>query len=123
MICIPNLHAFCKRQLSIPNRVLNIAMPEVRLQRPCIVSSVGQCGAAGMPEHVRVRLEGQLGMMAVSFRHPSYAKPRLGCFQSEGSVLDSPGRREFIALIGGFLVPTAVNSRYPAGFKPLDRFS
>ena len=32
-------------------------MPKVRLQRPRVVASVGQCVAAGVPEHVRMWLE------------------------------------------------------------------
>jgi hypothetical protein len=40
--------------------VLNIFVPKVRLQRSDIVASVGQRVAAGMPEHVWMRLEAEL---------------------------------------------------------------
>ena len=38
-----------RRQLSVSHGVLNIFVPEVRLQRPRIVASVGERIAAGMP--------------------------------------------------------------------------
>jgi hypothetical protein len=41
---------------SVPNRVLNVFVSEVRLQRPRVVASVGECVATGMPQHVRMRL-------------------------------------------------------------------
>jgi hypothetical protein len=37
--------------------MLNVAVAEVSLKRPCIVPSIGKRKAAGMPEHVRVCLE------------------------------------------------------------------
>jgi hypothetical protein len=56
---------------------------EVRLKRPCIVSSVGQCVAAGVPEHVRVCLEGQLGHLSGSFDHSGEAGVVKGAPRSE----------------------------------------
>jgi hypothetical protein len=53
--------------------VLDIAVPEVRLKRPRVVPPVGQGMAAGVPEHVRVRLEAELGGMPA--RSTMRAKP------------------------------------------------
>ena len=44
--------------------MLDIAMSEVGLQRPRVVPLVCQRVAAGVPEHVRVRLERQLHLRA-----------------------------------------------------------
>ena len=48
-------------QLRVSHRVLNVAVPKVRWQRPRVVSLVGQRKPTGMPQHVWVRLEGELG--------------------------------------------------------------
>jgi hypothetical protein len=45
-------------------------MPKVDLQGAGIVPSVGKGIAAGVPEHARLRLEGQLGHFSSSFDHP-----------------------------------------------------
>ena len=50
--------------LRIPHRVLDIAMPKVRLQSPGIVASIGQRKVAGMPEHMRMRSEQWLELIA-----------------------------------------------------------
>jgi hypothetical protein len=39
------------------------------LQRPCVVPLVGQCIAAGVPEHVRVSLESQFGLLSRPLDH------------------------------------------------------
>jgi hypothetical protein len=41
-------------QFRVPDRVLNVFVAQVGLQRPCVVPSVRQCVAAGVPKHVRV---------------------------------------------------------------------
>jgi hypothetical protein len=46
-----------RRQGGIARRVLDIAMPEVRLDRAGIVAVVGELVAAGVAEHVGVRLD------------------------------------------------------------------
>ena len=46
-----------RRQLCVPDRVLDIAMSEIRLQRPSIVSLVRQCIAASVSQHVGMSLE------------------------------------------------------------------
>jgi len=47
--------------------MLNVAVAEVGLQGAGIVALVGQGIAAGVPKHVRVRLEGQIGLPASPF--------------------------------------------------------
>jgi hypothetical protein len=42
-------------QSGIARRVLNVAMPEIRLDRACVVSIVGELIAAGMAQHVGMR--------------------------------------------------------------------
>ena len=50
-----------RRQLSVADGVLDVAVAKISLQRPRIVPLVGERVAACVPEHVRVRLEGKLG--------------------------------------------------------------
>jgi hypothetical protein len=44
-----------RRQRGIARRILNIAMPEIRLDRPRVVAIVGQLVAAGVAQHVGMR--------------------------------------------------------------------
>jgi hypothetical protein len=37
--------------------MLNVPVSKIRLESPRIMASIGQGEAAGMPEHVRMRLE------------------------------------------------------------------
>ena len=53
--------------------VLDIAMPEIGLQRPRIMPSVRQSKTASMSQHMRVRLEWQLGHPSCAFEHPGEA--------------------------------------------------
>jgi hypothetical protein len=50
-----------RRQGGIARRVLNIAMPEIGLDRTGVVAIVGELVAAGMTEHAGVRLDAQIG--------------------------------------------------------------
>lgn len=52
------------RHLGVPNRVRDVLVPEVVLQRPRVVPVVGELEPAGMAKHVRVSREGQLGHLA-----------------------------------------------------------
>jgi len=45
-------------------------MPEVGLQRPRVVSFVCKRVTTSMPQHMRVRLERELGLLARSLDHP-----------------------------------------------------
>ena len=62
-----------RRQFGVAHRVLDIAVPEVGLQRARVVPLVGQGVAAGVPEHVRVRLEAELGLDPRSLDHAGEA--------------------------------------------------
>jgi hypothetical protein len=44
-------------QLGISDRVLDVLVPEIGLQRSGVVAVIRHLVAAGMPEHVRVRLK------------------------------------------------------------------
>jgi hypothetical protein len=50
-------------------------MTEVALDRPCVLSGIGQLVAGGMTDHVSVNLEGQLGLLARPLHHPVEAVP------------------------------------------------
>jgi hypothetical protein len=52
-----------RRQLCVPNGVLNIAISEVRLQGAGVMAGVCE-GETGMAQHVRVRLEIEAGFRA-----------------------------------------------------------
>src|SRR3954463_352304 len=54
-------HAQVKQGLSVPCRVLNMAMAKPLLDCPRVVSIVGQLKAAGVAQHVRVYRAGELG--------------------------------------------------------------
>jgi hypothetical protein len=45
-----------RRQLGVSNGVLDILVPEISLQRPCVVPFIRERVSAGVTEHVRVRL-------------------------------------------------------------------
>ena len=62
-----------RRQLCVPHCVLNVAVAEVGLQGAGVVTLVGQGITASVPEHLRVRLEGQLGLPARPFDHAGEA--------------------------------------------------
>ena len=51
-----------RRQLSVADGVLNVAVAEISLQRSRVVSLVRQRVPTGVPQHVRVRLKGELGL-------------------------------------------------------------
>src|SRR5664279_6369105 len=59
--------------------MLNVAVAEVSLQGPRIMPHVRQSVAAGVAEHVRVRLEGQLGLPARAFDHAGEASRTKRC--------------------------------------------
>ena len=59
--------------------MLNVAVAEIGLQRPRVVSLVGERVAASVPEHVRVRLEGKLGLDPCSLDHAGEPGGAEGC--------------------------------------------
>ena len=59
--------------------MLNVPVAEIGLQGARIVALVSQRVAAGVPQHVRVRLEPQLGLSARTFHHAGKACRAEGC--------------------------------------------
>jgi len=51
-----------RRQLGIAHRMLDVPMPQVSLESSGIMPFVGQREPAGVPQHVRMSLEAQLGL-------------------------------------------------------------
>src|SRR6516165_10379798 len=51
-------------QLGVSDCVLDVAMAEPSLQRPCVVPCIGQGEAAAVAQHVREDLEGHAGAPA-----------------------------------------------------------
>ena len=49
--------------------MLDVLVPEVSLQCPRVVASVGQCVAAGMSKHVWMGFEAELGPLACSLHY------------------------------------------------------
>src|SRR5262245_43561519 len=54
----------------VPDRVLNVLVPEVVLQRPRVVAIVGELVSTGMAKHVRVDREWHLGGLAEALNEP-----------------------------------------------------
>jgi hypothetical protein len=78
-----NLVALSARRSSpegdgVPNRVLIVAMSEVRLQGAGVVAGIGEGEAAGMTQHVRLRLEIESGFHARPLDHLGEAGSREG---------------------------------------------
>jgi hypothetical protein len=82
-ICIPSVPPKILEtrwaQFSVPHRMLNVAVAEISLQRPRVVAFVGQRVAASGPEHMRVRLEGELCLPACTLDHPGKPGGAKGC--------------------------------------------
>ena len=85
-----------RRQRRIAGRVLDIAMPEVRLQRPGIDAIVGELEAAGVAQHVGVRLDPELGDDGCSFDHAIKPRRRQRCLALRDKY---KGRRRAVALV------------------------
>ena len=86
--------------------MLNVAVAEVGLQGAGVVPLVGQGITAGVPKHVRVRLEGQLGLPARPFDHAGEASGAERCpaFRGEHEgrlgfllALKPPQRPQFVS--------------------------
>jgi hypothetical protein len=65
-----------RRQSGIARRILNIAMPEIGLDRPRVVAIVGELIATGMAQHVGVRLDAQVGRVGCTLDHAGEARRR-----------------------------------------------
>src|SRR5262245_60489826 len=52
------------RHFGVAHRVLDVLVPEVVLQSPCVVAIIGELEPTGMAKHVRVDRERHLGNLA-----------------------------------------------------------
>jgi len=86
--------------------MLNVAVTEVGLQGAGVVALVGQRVATGVSQHVRVRLERQLGLPARPFDHAGEASrtKRSPAFRGEHEgqlgfllALKPPQRPQFVS--------------------------
>src|SRR5262245_8258476 len=57
----PEVFEARRRQLRVAHGVLDVAVTEIRLQRAGIDALVGEVKSAGMPQHMRMRREFELG--------------------------------------------------------------
>ena len=58
------------RHFGVPDRVLDVLVPEVVLQGPRVVTIIGQLEPAGMAKHVRVDRKWHLGGLPQSLDKP-----------------------------------------------------
>src|SRR6516165_4432041 len=58
------------RKLGVADRVLDVLVPEVVLQSPCVVAVVGKLEPTGMAKHVRVDRKGHLGGLPEALDKP-----------------------------------------------------
>ena len=95
-----------RRQLSVAHGVLDVAVAKIGLQGAGVVALVGQCVTTGVSEHVRVRLEAQLGLLARPFDHAGEASGAERCpaFRGEHEgrlgfllALKPPQRPQFVS--------------------------
>ena len=78
-------------QLGVLNRVLNVAVTQIRLQGTRVVTFIGQREAAGVPQHVR-------SSAAAPARSTSRAKPAVvnGAPRSEVCGVAIPGPGDYV---------------------------
>jgi hypothetical protein len=65
-----------RRQGGVARRILNVAVPEIRLDRAGVVTIVGELVAAGMAQHVGVRLDAQIRDSGCPLDHAGEARCR-----------------------------------------------
>ena len=58
------------RHFGVPDRVLNVLVPEVVLEGPRVVAIIGQLEPAGMAKHVGVDREWHLGSLTEALDKP-----------------------------------------------------
>lgn len=63
-------------QFSVSNRVLDVLVPEVQLNRPGIVASVGEIEAGGVTQHVRVNWKLDASGLTSTRDYLKHARPR-----------------------------------------------
>jgi hypothetical protein len=64
-----------RRQLRIPDRVLDVLVPHPGLDCPCVVAGVSEGVAASVPEHVGVDREGEISARADALNQPINGVP------------------------------------------------
>ena len=60
----------------IARRVLNVAMPEIRLDRARVVAIIGELIATGKAEHVGMRIDAQISRAGCPLDHSGEAGRR-----------------------------------------------
>ena len=65
-----------RRQLGVAHRVLDVAVPQIGLQRAGIDAVIGELEAAGVAQHVRVHWETEIGRNAKPRDHLTKARGR-----------------------------------------------
>ena len=65
-----------RRQGSIACRILNVAVTEISLDRTCVVAIIGQLVAAGVAEHVGMRLDPEISRDGCPLNHAREAGRR-----------------------------------------------
>src|SRR4029077_5741082 len=65
-----------RRQLGVAHRVLDVAVPEVSLQRASIDAVIGELEAAGVAQHVRMHWETESGCNAKPRDHLAKTRRR-----------------------------------------------
>src|SRR5215510_13514337 len=121
----PEVFEPVRRQLGVPDRVLDVLVAEPCLQRPRIVPGIGQGVATGVPQHVREDGEGHTGAPAEALEQRAEALGRHRAAALTGEhvwrclllTLQAPQGANFIALHwmyrgGALFAPTDVQ---PAG--------
>ena len=91
-----------RRQRRIAGRVLDIAVPEVGLQRSRIDPVIGELEAAGMPQHVGMRLDPELSDDGCSFDHAIKPRRHQRC---PALRYKDKRRRRAVALVTAELTP------------------
>jgi hypothetical protein len=64
VLLLPKISEALRGELGVPGRVLDVAVPEPLLDRAGVVAIMGELEPTGVPEHVRVDGEGELGLLA-----------------------------------------------------------
>ena len=82
---VPEILEAGRRQLGVAHRVLDVAVPEIGLQRTGIDAVIGELEAAGVPQHVRMHRETEIG---------GNPKPRDHLAKPRGRERRPPLRRE-----------------------------
>src|SRR5262245_10371142 len=121
----PEVFEPVRRQLGVPDRVLDVLVAEPCLQRPRIVPGIGQGVAAGVPQHVREDGEGHTGAPTEALEQRAEALGRHWATALTGEhirrclllTLQAPQGANFVALHwmhrgGALFAPTDVQ---PAG--------